>query len=95
MRIGTRSLLFGVHQLVWHPVVVMLAWRNLYGQWPNWQELVCIIIHDWGYWGCPNMDGPEGENHPWWAARQADRWFGEEFKKLCLYHSRHYVGLIS
>jgi len=27
------------------------------------------VIHDWGYWGKPNMDGPEGERHPWLGAR--------------------------
>lgn len=27
-------------------------------------EWLCILVHDWGYWGCPNMDGPEGKRHP-------------------------------
>lgn len=56
MKTGTKSLLFGVHQFIWHPLTVLLAWIKLYG-WPAWEELVCIIIHDWGYWGKSNMDG--------------------------------------
>ncbi|MCK5235828.1 MAG: hypothetical protein KAR06_02490, partial [Deltaproteobacteria bacterium] len=60
--VGTKSLLFGVHQFIWHPITVLIAWCKLYG-WPTWPELVCIIVHDWGYWGKPNMDGPEGEKH--------------------------------
>lgn len=91
MRVGTRSLLFGVHQVIWHPVTVALAWRSLYGAWPSWREAMCIIIHDWGYWGAPNMDGEEGERHPVWAARVAGRWLGPAYADLCLLHSRHYA----
>ena len=78
MRVGTKSLLVGVHNIVWHPVTVILAWRELYGTWPNWKELVCIVIHDWGYWGSPNMDGPEGEDHPEFAAELAHRWLDKK-----------------
>lgn len=66
MRIGTKSLLFGCHQFVLHPVMVGLAWWRLYGR-PTLPEAVAIVIHDWGYWNQPNMDGPEGEEHPIWA----------------------------
>jgi hypothetical protein len=63
MKVGTKSLIIGVHNIVWHPVTVFLAWCELYGI-PNWKECICIFIHDWGYWGCSNMDGKEGEDHP-------------------------------
>jgi len=62
MNIGTKTLLFGNHQFALHPLFVLLAWIKLYGM-PDWRELVCIIIHDWGYWGSPNLDGREGEDH--------------------------------
>lgn len=62
--VGTRSLLFGVHAFWWHPIVVGLAWKKIYRRWPNWLEWVCIFCHDLGYWGKPNMDGPEGRSHP-------------------------------
>lgn len=64
MKIGTKSLLFGVHQFLWHPYTVGKAWRMLYGRWPDRYEWVAIITHDLGYWGLPNVDGPEGIRHP-------------------------------
>ena len=89
---GRRSLLFGVHQFLWHPLTVALAWRRLYG-WPGWRESVCILIHDWGYWLTPNMDGPEGSRHPEFGAGIACRLFGPEYRDLVLYHSRHYAAV--
>lgn len=60
---GTRSLLVGAHQFLWHPLTVFLSWHDLYGKWPNWKVCVCIFIHDWGYWGCKDMEGKEGWHH--------------------------------
>ncbi len=88
MKTGTKSLLFGVHQFLWHPLTVLLAWHKLYG-WPNRKEFVCIVIHDWGYWFCENMDDDEGKLHPVWAAEKTYKLFGYEYCCLCLYHSRH------
>jgi len=97
MKIGTRSVLFGVHQFLWHPLTVVLAWRKLYGCWPRREELVAIAMHDVGYWGCPNIDGPEGRLHPErgarWTSRVA-RWFGWDGDWGCvlaLFHSREYA----
>lgn len=64
MKLGTKSLLFGVHQFAWHPWTVARAWRAIYGRWPDWRVAICILVHDWGYWGCAEMDGKEGEQHP-------------------------------
>lgn len=88
MNVGTKSLLFGVHQFLWHPITVLIAWWKLYGR-PDWKEVVCILIHDWGYWGSPNMDGEEGERHPELAADIALALFGVYHYFLCLLHSRH------
>jgi hypothetical protein len=88
MTVGTKSLLFGSHQFVVHPLMVGWAWRRLYGCWPTWREWACIVIHDWGYWSLPNMDGAEGDTHPEWAATVAGRWLGPEYAALCRYHSR-------
>ena len=90
MKTGTKSLIFGVHQVFIHPIVVYRAWKALYGR-PSWRELICIVIHDWGYWGKPNLDGPEGERHPEFAAGIATKLFGKRWGYLCLYHSRHYA----
>lgn len=90
MYVGKKSLLFGVHQFLWHPATVWFAWRHLYGV-PSWQETVCIIIHDWGYWFSPDMDGPAGRKHPEFAAELAGKLLGQQYLELCLYHSRHYA----
>ncbi len=90
MKVGTKTLLFGVHQFIWHPITVLFAWIKLYG-WPTWEELVCIFIHDWGYWGCSNIDGDEGERHPEGAAQIALYLLGHKAEYLCLFHSRNYA----
>lgn len=95
MKIGTKSLLFGVHQFLWHPFTVYLAWITLYKRLPTIKEAVCILIHDIGYWGRKNMDGEEGQRHPAraanWAYKHLDhkqmikmKWWG-----FCFYHSRY------
>ena len=89
MKTGTKSLLFGVHQFVWHPITVWMAWVWLFRRLPNWKETICIIIHDWGYWGKENMDDEEGEKHPEWAFHFASKHLGKSYGLLCLYHSRH------
>ncbi len=72
MKIGTKSLLYGAHQFALHPFFVALAWRKLYRKWPsNPRVWLAFVIHDWGYWGCSNLDGAEGKMHPWRAAK----WF--------------------
>lgn len=69
MQLGTKSVLFGVHNVVIHPITVALAWRDLYGRWPHLYEWIAIILHDIGYWGKPNMDGEEGRSHPYLGAK--------------------------
>lgn len=107
MNIGTKSLLFGVHQFLFHPVTVGLAWRKCYNRWPRWYEWVAIICHDLGYWGKPNMDGVEGQTHPERGAEIAYRisfkiarllgygaWalqLSNKVRELSLYHSTHYA----
>lgn len=64
MKLGTKSILFGVHQFLWHPITVVRAWRFYYGRWPTVEEFLCIAVHDLGYWGCAEIDGAEGRQHP-------------------------------
>lgn len=73
MQVGTKSVLFGVHQFLWHPITVGLAWRKFHGSWPAWWQWIAIFCHDIGYWGKPNMDGREGQSHPYAGARLAKR----------------------
>lgn len=49
---------------------------------------LAFVIHDLGYWGKPNMDGPEGETHPYWAAKVMERLFGAPWGEFTKYHSR-------
>ena len=64
MKLGTRSVLFGVHQFIWHPLTVAAAWRQVEGRWPSWWEWIAIFAHDIGYIGCTDMDGESGRRHP-------------------------------
>lgn len=87
MKRGTKSLLFGVHQFAIHPIVVGLAWIKCYHRLPRWHEAVAIVVHDWGYWGCSDMDGREGKLHPIRGAAIADWIAGEKAGRLALCHS--------
>lgn len=94
MNVGTKSILFGVHQFLLHPVFVARAWWIIYRQWPALHEWAAIITHDLGYWGAPNMDGSEGRAHParaaaWWYHYGA---FGEKVANEILGHSRFHAA---
>lgn len=92
MNVGTKSLLFGVHQFIWHPITVYRAWCWIYKSRPSWRQVVCIIVHDWGYWGCKTMDGKDGELHPLYGANVAYRLLDDpgfyQWRTFCLGHSR-------
>jgi hypothetical protein len=87
MNVGTKSLLFGAHQFIIHPLFVFVAWWKLYGFPDDLRLWIAFIVHDWGYWGSPNMDGPEGERHTELGARILGL-FGKEWDWFCRYHSR-------
>jgi hypothetical protein len=67
--IGTKSVLFGAHQFAIHPWFVAAAWWRLYGFPWDPRLWVAFFVHDLGYVGKPNMDGPEGETHAELGAR--------------------------
>ena len=87
---GTKSLLFGVHQFILHPLLVTIAWVKLYHNSPSWRELICIFIHDWGYWGVEDIKGVEGDKHPEFGAKIANKLFGIRYSKFILGHSTFY-----
>lgn len=119
MNIGTRSVLFGVHQFALHPLMLAIGWCKAYGfrripigtrviarfTYGDSIELretvyaslwrpalwVAFIVHDLGYIGKPNMDGPEGETHPELGARIMRSLFGDAWADLVLLHSRYYA----
>lgn len=90
---GTRSLLIGAH---WPPHILMVvaAWKWLYGSWPTWREFSAIVLHDVGYAGCREMDGADGTMHPEAGARLADRLLGREYGDLIRGHSKGYAETI-
>lgn len=91
MKVGTKSVLFGVHCFFIHPLFVGMAWWKLYGFPVDPRLWIAFIVHDLGYWGSPNMDGPEGERHVEWGAALMARWFGPAWGDFCRYHSRFYA----
>lgn len=77
LSVGTRSVLYGAHCWWIHPWFVALGWWRLYGfrrvtcsgsgvstSLLDPRLWVSFAVHDLGYLGKPNMDGPEGEEHP-------------------------------
>jgi hypothetical protein len=89
--VGTRSVLYGAHQFLLHPIFVALAWWRLYGFPRDARIWIAFYVHDVGYIGKPNMDGPEGEMHVEAGAKWMERWFGPEWGNFCRYHSRSYA----
>lgn len=69
MPIGTKSVLFGAHCFFIHPVLLFVSWWRLYGFPWDPRLWVAFVVHDLGYWGKPNMDGEEGELHPYLGAK--------------------------
>ncbi len=93
MKVGTKSLLFGTHQFILHPLFLALAWRKLYGAPLDPRLWIAFIVHDWGYFGMSNMDGDEGQRHPELGGRIMARLFGQEWGDFTRLHSRYYAKL--
>jgi hypothetical protein len=91
MKIGTKSILFGVHQFAIHPLFVALAWWKLYGFPFDPRLWFAFFLHDIGYFGKPNMDGPEGETHVEVGAKVMGWIFGDRWFWFTLLHSRFYA----
>lgn len=87
-KMGTRTLLYGVHAFWLHPFVVALAWARLYGFPWDFRLWVAFIVHDWGYWGLSSLDDEEGQRHPVLGARIMEDLFGVEWGNFTLRHSR-------
>lgn len=78
MRVGTKSVLFGAHCFFLHPWFVAAAWTKLYGFPFDPRMWFVFMLHDIGYFGKPNMDGEEGERHPWTGAKIVSWLFDDE-----------------
>lgn len=65
-----------------------VATRRVYASLLSLPTWLAFFLHDIGYIGKPNMDGPEGEQHPYTGARILERLFGPPWGQFSLYHSR-------
>lgn len=90
LSVGTKSLLFGAHQLILHPIIVFYCWCKLYGFPIDPRIWICILVHDCGYFGMPNMDGKEGKTHPYFGACLVSKLFeySNDWYLFTLLHSR-------
>lgn len=104
MTVGTKSVLFGAHQFFIHPWFVAWGWWTLYGFPFDPRLWLAFFVHDLGYIGKPNMDGPEGELHPRVGARIMAALFDRPLRprmngiyglgkwgRFSLLHSRYYA----
>lgn len=89
--VGTRSLLAGAHQVLLHPLWLAAAWTREFGFPRDPRLWVAFFVHDLGYAGKRDMNGPEGERHPELGARLMRRWFGAAWGDFTLFHSRQYA----
>jgi len=87
VRIGTKMLLFGSHNIIVHSFFTLLGWIVFFRSLPSIKEFVCIVLHDIGYWGCEKIDGGDGDEHPYRGALIAARLFGNKYYDLCIFHS--------
>jgi hypothetical protein len=94
LKIGTRSLLFGAHQFLLHPLCLAIAWTKLYGFPRDFRLWAAFFLHDIGYFGCRDMDGLDGQHHPELGAKIMGRLFGHEWEMFCLGHSRFHAHLL-
>lgn len=91
MKLGTKSLLFGVHQFLLHPLFLAVAWTKLYGFPLDPRLWVAFFVHDLGYWGKADMDGDAGQTHPELGGRIMAQLFGKEWGDFTRLHSRYYA----
>ena len=78
MRQGTVSVLVGCHSAI-HSVIVLVAWKQLYGCWPSCWQTICIFLHDIGHWGKDYLDNYEQKKqHGILGAKLARFLFGQK-----------------
>jgi hypothetical protein len=92
LSLGTRSVLFGAHQFLLHPLFLAIAWTKLYGFPLDPRLWAAFFLHDVGYIGKDNLDGAEGETHPELGGKIMARLFGESWGEFTKYLSRFFAS---
>lgn len=93
MNLGVKTVLYGAHQFILHPLYVRRAWQRLYGP-PRGVALhAAFIVHDLGYLtqNCVNLDDEAGEAHVLFGAGVMTALFGEEWGTFTRNHSRYWA----
>ena len=72
MKQGTISVLIGCHSII-HSILVVKAWKILYGSYPCWWEFVCILLHDIGHWGKDYLSDYEAKKRHWVLGAKVSR----------------------
>lgn len=89
MKQGTISVLVGCHSVI-HSILVLRAWRHLYGRWPAFWQFLCIFIHDIGHWGRDYLNDYEQKKVHWvLGAKVAGVLFGFRGFVLVAGHCRY------
>ncbi len=92
LRTGTKTVLFGYHQFLLHPFILAVAWKKLYGFPCDPRLWASFFLHDIGYLCKPNIDGVEGQLHPFDGALIMHFLFDSAddaaWYHFVLYHSR-------
>ena len=91
MRVGTKSVIFGVHSILVHPFFVARAWSRLYGFPWDPRLWLAFLVHDIGYVGKANMEGSEGQQHVVLGGRIMGWLCGPEWRDFAFGHSRHWA----
>jgi len=83
---GTKSWLFGCHSII-HSYYVIKSWKILYKKYPKFWQMICILLHDIGYWGTDYLTNKSNEGHAELGAKIARSLFGDKGYYLILGHS--------
>ena len=91
MKVGTKSVIFGVHSILIHPFFVAWAWWKLFGF--PWDPRLCVafFVHDLGYLAKPNVEGRQGQEHVVLGGRIMGSLFGPEWQDFVVCHSRYWA----
>jgi hypothetical protein len=84
MRVGTKSVLFGAHCFFIHPFFVAVGWWIAWGFPWDPRLWAAFFLHDLGYLSCPNVEGPEGEEHVRLGAKIMGLLFGSYWAEFTL-----------
>lgn len=91
MTIGTKSILFGAHCFFLHGFYVAKAWSALYGPPRGFCLWVSFFVHDLGYFGRRNIDGPDGQEHVLLGGAIMRRLGGNWWEDFTVCHSRFWA----